>query len=67
MAQLVPTHVYHRSGKAPRRCIKLVFFLDLAEPIDVDKVSVEEPAAATPTDAPDPDVKDEKKTEFTTD
>ena len=67
MAQLVPTQVYHRSGKAPRRCIKLVFFLDLAEPIDVEKVSVEEPAAASATDAPDPEVKDEKQTEFTTD
>ena len=28
---ILPTNVYHRSGTAPRRCIKLVFFLDLVE------------------------------------
>ena len=60
MAHLVPTTVYHRSGKAPRRCIKLVFFLDLAERVDL---SAEEPAAAPETDAKDGDVKEDVKEE----
>ena len=60
MAQLVPTQVYHRSGKAPRRCIKLVFFLDLTERVDL---SAEEPAAASSTDAKDGDVKEAVKEE----
>lgn len=34
-AHILPTHVFHRSGTAPRRCIKLVFFYNLIEPIDV--------------------------------
>ena len=37
MAQLVPTQVYHRSGTAPRRCIKLVFFIDLITPQNLDE------------------------------
>ena len=62
MAQLVPTQVYHRSGKAPRRCIKLVFFLDLAEPVDLS--AAEEPAAASATNDKDTDGKEEKQDVF---
>lgn len=40
-AHIVPTNVYHRSGSAPRRCIKIVFFLEIMEPVDVDEEKVD--------------------------
>ena len=42
------------------------FFLDLATPVDVEEASVEKPAAAGSSDAAKPEVKDEQKTEDTT-
>jgi hypothetical protein len=39
-AHILPTQAYHRSGKATKRAIKLVFFFDAkppVDPIDVDK------------------------------
>ena len=62
-AHIVPTNVYHRSGTAPRRCIKLVFFLDLIE--KKDQVDVDEKASASGTagaveDNVKPEVKPEK-------
>ena len=39
-AHIFPTKVYHRSGTAPRRCIKLVFFYDLTTPHDLTDESV---------------------------
>ena len=35
-AHVFPTKVFHRSGSAPRRCIKLVFFVDTNGPVVVN-------------------------------
>ena len=36
-AHILLTNVFHRSGTAPRRCIKLVFFIDLITPQNLDE------------------------------
>jgi hypothetical protein len=36
-AHILPTQAYHRSGKATRRAIKLVFFFDIKPAVDVDE------------------------------
>jgi hypothetical protein len=57
-AHILPTKVYHRSGTAPRRCIKLVFFLDLIAP-----VVVSEEAAGSSSSGVNEEVKEEVKAE----
>ena len=60
---IVPTNVYHRSGTAPRRCIKLVFFLDLIEKkdqLDVDEKTSASGSAGAVEDDVKPEVKPEK-------
>ena len=32
---ILPTKAYHRSGEATRRCIKMVYFFDVTDPIPV--------------------------------
>ena len=32
---IIPTKAYHRSGEATRRCIKLVYFFDVTDPVSV--------------------------------
>ena len=44
-ANIFPSNVYHRSGDAPRRCVKIAIFFDRNEKIDVDS---EKPDADAP-------------------
>ena len=44
---LFPTKVFHRSGTAPRRCIKIVFFYNLKDIQDVDEMDVDANTAST--------------------
>ena len=57
-AHLFPTKVFHRSGKAPRRCVKVAFFFNVAKPGDASgsgstpvktEVKTEESNTATET------------------
>ena len=44
---LFPTKVFHRSGTAPRRCIKIVFFYSLKDIQDLDEMDVDANTAST--------------------
>lgn len=62
-AHLFPTKVFHRSGKAPRRCVKVAFFFNVAKPGDASgsgstpvktEVKTEESNTATETAQDEP-------------
>ena len=57
-AHIFPTQVFHRSGTAPRRCIKLVFFYKFLEVVDIETKGSDEGECST-----EPKVKSEKKSD----
>ena len=56
---LLPTKVFHRSGEASRRCIKLVFFFDIRGAIDVDAEGTGEASGSGVDKDADPNPKPE--------
>jgi hypothetical protein len=46
-AHIIPAKIFHRSGKAPRRCIKVVFFFDITFPVDLETVAGDAAASAS--------------------
>ena len=58
---LFPTKVFHRSGTAPRRCIKIVFFYSLKPIWNLDEMEVDASTASTRAGATEAKVKTEGK------
>ena len=45
---IFPSKAFHRSGTAPRRCVKVAFFYKVMAPIELDEDDDEETKIATP-------------------
>ena len=62
-AHTLLTNVFHRSGTAPRRCIKLVFFIDLITPQNLDESNASTSTAAQVKPEVKPEVESDVKPE----
>ena len=65
-AHLFPTKLFHRSGSATKRCVKVAIFLKRGEEVNISDDEDEAPAGSSstaPGHAPNPGVKAEKKTD----
>ena len=47
-ARFFPTKLFHRSDVAPRRCVKVVFFLNLGDSLQVESNDASEPGEVAP-------------------
>ena len=64
-AHILLAKVFHRSGKAQRRCIKLVFFYNLVEVHLVDDIAPTAAGASSSDVKVEPEVKEDVKAEET--
>ena len=62
-AHLFPAKLFHRSGAAPRRCVKVAFFFKLTDPADAEDLEAESEEVAGPSTQSEvkAEVKDEVK------